>query len=233
MKKNIELNENMIIDGLNDGFVINPLQSESQDRDDIFFFGEFCYENLMAFVQDFKDTGDKVNIHITSVGGSVAVLTSMLHMINTSKKDIVIVVSGLVASCGFDFILKTNRKIVFTEIACGLVHDMDITCSLKELKKNSKSFDKFIADEVEASNEKYYTMLAEKGFTEDEIAVVTKGEDLLLGRDRLLELFADRIYEEVDCESEEDYITEYEDALSEHIVEKILEKIEVKKTKVK
>jgi len=208
---------------------IQPQQPQ-QDRDDVFFFGEFVYENLELFMQEFRATGDRVNLHITSNGGSVAILTSLLHIVNTSKKDIIIVVNGLVASCGFDFILKTNRKIVFTEIACGLVHDMDITCSLKELTKNTKSFDKFIADEVEKNNNQYYSLLSDKGFTEEEIDVVRKGEDLLVSRDRLLELFEDRIYDEENvAEDGFPYITEYEEEFTNHIVERLMEELDLRK----
>lgn len=150
--------------------------------------GEFNSELLERFFDllNSSDSNDIIEIFLSSCGGDISPLFTILYLINSDPAKFRLVVSGLCDSAALNLVLLSDcEKIFLPSFIGGVVHSVAINVNSRELDNTEgeislrhKAFNKL--------NKSLYKYFISLDIQEDKITRASKGDDVFLSRQEII-----------------------------------------------
>jgi ATP-dependent protease ClpP protease subunit len=105
-------------------------------------FDDTLLSDFLSFLNNINPL-DQIEINLSSPGGAVDVLFSILRIINQNPSKFTIVISGCCDSAALDLILMTDcEKVFLPSFIGGIIHNISMKVNSRELedaKSDSKA----------------------------------------------------------------------------------------------
>lgn len=145
------------------------------------------HERFVFFMNSLSE-GDTVIIYFSSSGGNSTVADNLLSIFNSDDRIINVVFSWQVSSSAFDLMCRLrNDKLILNRDVWSTVHKYSIDVSTTELRNKDKQA-MFLMKEVDKFNDEYYMDLEALGFTQEQLDMFDKCEDVYLSYDDIMKL---------------------------------------------
>ncbi len=131
---------------------------------------------------------DNLVIYLSSCGGSTAIGSAIVHLINLNNDITSIVAVEGIQSAALDIFLKSDCKKEVLDGAWGMVHLAYSTIRIIEGGSPKADMDIFWNKEMKLSKTKTIKQLKSFPFNADELAQISEGKDVYLSNKRLREL---------------------------------------------
>ena len=159
----------------------------------IIFREELNPDTVQKLIDDIEqpheeDKEHNIKILMSCRGGQSDMGQAVIDCINELPEEfeVELVVTYQANSSAFNIFVKTKCKKRLYEGANSAVHLFERIVSSKDIVNNKDSYDKFLLDEANDSNEKYLWWLENLGiFTKKELKKIAKGGDVYVERERL------------------------------------------------
>lgn len=162
----------------------------SSSRTYYFNLGEdFSQELVVKFFNLLNsiDPEDVVEITISSPGGDVAALFSILDIVNKNPERFKVLVSGICDSAALDFILMVDcEKIFLPSFIGGVLHNIGINTHTRDLENpNSDASIRF--REYKKLTLSILSFMLKLGIDEEKVQRSKKGEDIFISRKEIIQ----------------------------------------------
>jgi ATP-dependent protease ClpP protease subunit len=150
--------------------------------------GDFNSELLERFFDllNSTDSLDIIEISMSSCGGDISPLFTMLYLINSNPEKFRLVVSGLCDSAALNLVLLSDcEKVFLPSFIGGVVHSVAITVNSRELD-NSEGEISLRHRAFNKLNKSLYKYFLELDINEDKINKASKGDDVFLSRQEII-----------------------------------------------
>lgn len=155
----------------------------------LFHDQSFDKEMLEKFFTAVNSKENLITIYISSDGGLVSILDSILHVINLDPKRFNIVGYDELCSCGFEFYIKANCKKELIPRCIGMYHQSTTSVSL-----NDKGKATYYDGEAYLKRKQHFfypeliKFMDQCEFTKKEKNRIKKGDDVYFQYDRFKEI---------------------------------------------
>lgn len=160
----------------------------------IIFEGELNNENVRELIDDLQqpyveEPETDIVLYFSSEGGYYHCGVVLIDVINSLPKEynLKMIFYWKMFSAAFDVFVRVKCKKEVCTGSVGLVHLMNRDVGALGMINDKKSFDRFLANELEDGNEEYLKWLMDLPgmFTQKEIKKIAKGRDVYINTKRL------------------------------------------------
>ena len=153
------------------------------------FYAKEVNEDLLVSISESISNNDNVKIYLNSTGGSEWCSLAIVDIINNNKDKVELIGFGYLLSAAFHIMVESKCKKRILDNTYGMYHQSIWDVEISALNKPSNVLDKF---RVEKSIKGYRVYYEEKckewGFSEQELKIYKKGEDVYFSYERFKEL---------------------------------------------
>ncbi len=160
---------NMEEEGLE--FIMQPM------RYTYYFHEDISVESVQDLI-DMLMNYPAVDLFVDTPGGSLNAMKALLHFINNSHPDIVIYLTGFVASAGTMFLTDCTKEVILTDdLDCLLFHLADRGRD-GEFRKTLLDWN-VLQEQLKDWNNKYLDAFTKLGLNKKEIKDISEGKDVI------------------------------------------------------
>lgn len=146
-----------------------------------------------------EEKGGRLDIFLSSEGGTVAAGECMLQLINTHRAVTSITVFDKVMSAAFFLFIRARCAKYITPSSTGIVHLTRWTMTLKEGGTPLEPMDEYKRIHMKKSLKRNMDFYSSLGLSEEEFKEVMDGKDLHVDSDRIRKML--KVYNEIHRES--------------------------------